>query len=404
MSEATPTQKQRARSTATRDARRRISAIKRRRVKAEAATADDTVSPVPLARVADAMDSLGMLPGQQPDRVAQGATLHQARREATEEGRDGSRLDLHDLVMERAREPGEHPDAGAEVSRTRARAPAVTRRAEAVAQVLAGRRAPREQVRPAAASAADGGGTKWAMMHTFEEFLQRYRTVTPAKAPTPRLATQAAPPPGPPEGADAAPARDAFLDALLARRPHWDALADLAHDPEQAAQLVALQPIGAARVAEALYEPEEGQRPCVLGQACQGTLLAHSRAPLVLREWMTTEELSVWRDRGTLPALHGPCLLCVHFLVNRAWHRARNRDQGGGVATALLQPHYYVVDQPGEYRAGVMIQSTGAHGEGLARPFRLHCLSDYCEDLERGELPTSTRPQGFRERAEVFFH
>ncbi len=145
-------------------------------------------------------------------------------------------------------------------------------------------------------------------------------------------------------------------------------------------------------------------RPCLLGNHCQARRVPHSRGPITLREWLYEGEWQAYQRDGTLPAERNLCIMCTRFLVNKVWqrnknddHRASTEDSGGVYKVA--QPHYCVVDQPGQYRRSRMIHPTPGHTEGIVRPFPLHDLSDYLED----DRVLPGQPPGFRERGELFF-
>lgn len=241
-------------------------------------------------------------------------------------------------------------------------------------------------------------------MRPFDEFLRAFRNDESPEAP--KIPTTDTP-------IDEAEARQLeiaqkFIDALLERVPYWESLQDLSRGDVEAAvkreSMEQLECVTAEHVAEFLYAPDmdskKRQRPCVLGDACQGRKLEHSRGPITLCEWMPLGDWAAWRESGKLPRHHGPCILCVHYMVNRAWQRRKNVDRKPtDDEMPVIQPHYYDCDKPGEYRADAMIHPSAGFVEGLVRPFRVHDLTDFVEDTER----SPDAPPGFRERAEIFF-
>lgn len=356
---------------------------------------------IPLTPLGDTLDTLGMLPGQRPDTGAQqallatdgaaGAAAPAAASSTTGKLSNANRTRLHDLVLAEAaaaaQRPGrpDVPAAGSAAAPQTAAAPHPPPPAPPSSQ---DRLAPGRLGGSARAQSVDvlpAEDPALSVMRPFQEFLERYRKPESTRDGVNKDGNVGA------DDLEDQHTLDRFLDALLARQPYWESLPDYARDPDQMEALADLQPVSAAQVAQALRAPAgPTERGCVLGAGCQGRRLQHRRGPVTLREWVAPGD-----SPGPEP---GPCLLCVHYLVTRAWLRRRNRDQDGGGGGGVLQPHYYLVDQPGEYRAGTMIQSTKRDAEGLLRPFRLHVLSDFYED------PSDDGPPGFLERAEVFFH
>jgi len=192
-----------------------------------------------------------------------------------------------------------------------------------------------------------------------------------------------------------------FVEDILNRLPYWSRLAN--YRIQDDFKLPELPEVDAKQVAAFLYAPTGTMRPCVFGGRCRARHIPHSKGPIILREWLSPVEWRRYQSTGTLPSEQNLCIICLHYLVNKGWLRNKNNDhraiESDSGLSQITQPHYYRINVPGQYRRSCMIHTTPKYTEGIIRPFRLHDLSDFIEDVNVGPK----EPPGFLERGEIFF-
>lgn len=142
-----------------------------------------------------------------------------------------------------------------------------------------------------------------------------------------------------------------------------------------------LEPCSKAYCADFFREPrgeEFGERECRRDADCIFMLLA-ARYPdsaveatnaegFVCREFLRPSELDGWVSTGKLPASRRLCLGCERLLTTFYYYLHQTRGES---PVELIQTHYNLIDEPGEYDAARCLYPNPDAGKwtGIARPF-----------------------------------
>ena len=126
-----------------------------------------------------------------------------------------------------------------------------------------------------------------------------------------------------------------------------------------------------------LREPVGEERPCIMGDMCQGMQLPHVKdQKFVLREFLLPSEEEQSKRTRQWPKEGRLCLLCKRAEIARAFINIR--ADGMGVKNhMILQDYRNLVNVPGEYRLEDCILSSSTIFQGLLDPVVLHIKSGY---------------------------
>ena len=135
---------------------------------------------------------------------------------------------------------------------------------------------------------------------------------------------------------------------------------------------------------EFLREPLGTERPCVMGDNCQGHQLYHIKSDgFTLREFLLPSENEEFKRTGKLPEDGHLCLMCKRTEVARAFINIR-ADGKGVKETVVLQDYRNIVGLPGEYCVEDCILSSPTCYQGLLDPIVLHMKNAYRLETRNG--------------------
>lgn len=126
-----------------------------------------------------------------------------------------------------------------------------------------------------------------------------------------------------------------------------------------------------------LREPIGKERPCIMGDQCQGLQLPHVKDnAFILREFLLPTEEDEYKRTGKLPAEGRLCLMCKRSEIARAFINIR-ADGMGVKNNVVLQDYRNVVNEEGEYCLEDCILSSHTIFQGLLDPVVLHLRNAY---------------------------
>lgn len=133
-----------------------------------------------------------------------------------------------------------------------------------------------------------------------------------------------------------------------------------------------------------LREPVGKDRPCIMGDQCQGMHLPHVKTnAFVLREFLLPTEEEEFKRSGTLPAEGRLCLMCKRSEIARAFINIR-ADGMGVKNNTILQDYRNIVGEEGEYCMEDCILSSPNIFQGLLDPVVLHLRNAYRLQVKQG--------------------
>lgn len=126
-----------------------------------------------------------------------------------------------------------------------------------------------------------------------------------------------------------------------------------------------------------LREPIGKERPCIMGEQCQGLHLPHVHDnAFVLREFLLPTEEDEFKRTGKLPNAGRLCLMCKRSEIARAFINIR-ADGMGVKNNIVLQDYRNIVDEEGEYCLEDCILSSHTIFQSLLDPVVLHLRNAY---------------------------
>lgn len=128
---------------------------------------------------------------------------------------------------------------------------------------------------------------------------------------------------------------------------------------------------------EYLREPVGSERPCLLGNQCEGLKITMARdRRFILREFLLPSEQKEYEATGKFKPERRLCLMCKRKETARAFINIR-ADGMGMREDSILQDWRNLVDVEGEYCLKDCIISSRHTYEGLIDPIVLHIRSAY---------------------------
>ena len=128
---------------------------------------------------------------------------------------------------------------------------------------------------------------------------------------------------------------------------------------------------------EFLREPVGNERPCLLGNQCEGLKITMARdKAFIVREFLLPTEQKEFEATGKYTPEKRLCLMCKRKEIARAWINIR-ADNMGMREDSILQDYRNLVDVEGEYCLKDCIVSSRHTYEGLIDPIVLHIRSAY---------------------------
>ena len=128
---------------------------------------------------------------------------------------------------------------------------------------------------------------------------------------------------------------------------------------------------------EYLREPVGNERPCLLGQQCEGLQITMARdKAFILREFLLPKEEKEYQATGKFKPERRLCLMCKRKETARAWANIK-ADGMGMREDSVLQDWCNIVDIEGEYSLKDCVVSSRHTWEGLTDPIVLHIRSAY---------------------------
>ena len=147
---------------------------------------------------------------------------------------------------------------------------------------------------------------------------------------------------------------------------------------------VSIQVVTRAYEEEYLREPMRKERPCIMGDQCQGMHLPHVKEnAFVIREFLLPTEEEEYKHTGKLPTEGRLCLMCKRSEIARAFVNIR-ADGMGVKNNVILQDYRNIVGQDGEYCMDDCILSSPTTFQGLLDPVVLHLKNAYRLKIENG--------------------
>ena len=140
---------------------------------------------------------------------------------------------------------------------------------------------------------------------------------------------------------------------------------------------VSIQVVTRAYEEQYLCEPVGKQRPCIMGDQCQGMHLPHVlENAFILREFLLPTEEEEYGRTGKLPSEGCLCLMCKRSEIARAFINIR-ADGMGVKNNVILQDYRNIVDVEGEYCLDDCLLSSQTVFQGLLDPIVLHLRNAY---------------------------
>jgi len=166
-----------------------------------------------------------------------------------------------------------------------------------------------------------------------------------------------------------------YVRALIQQKP-CDTLSpeDIKHKDHVR---VSIQVVTRAYEEQYLREPVGKERPCIMGDQCQGMHLPHvSENAFVLREFLLPTEEEEYNRTGKLPLEGRLCLMDKRSEIARAFINIR-ADGMGVKNNVILQDYRNIVDVEGEYCLDDCLLSSHSVFQGLLDPVVLHLRNAY---------------------------
>ena len=166
-----------------------------------------------------------------------------------------------------------------------------------------------------------------------------------------------------------------YVRALLQQKP-VDTLSpeDIKHKEHVR---TSIQVVTRAYEEEYLREPVRKERPCIMGEQCQGMHLTHvTENAFVIREFLLPTEEEEYKRTGKLPAEGRLCLMCKRSEIARAFINIR-ADGMGVKSNVMLQDYRNIVGEEGEYCMDDCILSSPTIFQGILEPVVLHLRNAY---------------------------
>lgn len=166
-----------------------------------------------------------------------------------------------------------------------------------------------------------------------------------------------------------------YVRALLQQKP-CDTLSpeDIKHKEHVR---TSIQVVTRAYEDEYLREPVRKERPCIMGDQCQGMHLPHIKDDaFVIREFLLPTEEEQYKRTGKLPAEGRLCLMCKRSEIARAFINVR-ADGMGVKSNVMLQDYRNIVGEEGEYCMEDCILSSPTVFQGILEPIVLHLRNAY---------------------------
>jgi hypothetical protein len=173
-----------------------------------------------------------------------------------------------------------------------------------------------------------------------------------------------------------------YVRALIQQKP-CDTLSpeDIKHKEHVR---TSIQVVTRAYEEQYLREPMGKERPCIMGDQCQGMHLPHvTENAFVLREFLLPTEEEEYTRTGKLPAEGRLCLMCKRSEIARAFINIR-ADGMGVKNNVILQDYRNIVDEEGEYCLSDCLLSSPQVFQGLLDPIVLHVRNAYRLKVENG--------------------
>jgi len=173
-----------------------------------------------------------------------------------------------------------------------------------------------------------------------------------------------------------------YVRALIQQKP-CDTLSpeDIKHKEHVR---VSIQVVTRAYEEKYLREPVGKERPCIMGDQCQGMQLPHIKDnAFVVREFLLPTEEEEYKRSGKLPSEGRLCLMCKRSEIARAFINIR-ADGMGVKNNVILQDYRNIVDEEGEYCLSDCLLSSPQVFQGLLDPIVLHVRNAYRLKVEDG--------------------
>lgn len=140
---------------------------------------------------------------------------------------------------------------------------------------------------------------------------------------------------------------------------------------------VSIQVVRRAYEEQYLREPVGKERPCIMGEHCQGLHLPQVKEnAFILREFLLPTEEEEYNRTGKLPAEGRLCVMCKRSEIARAFINIR-ADGMGVKNNVVLQDYRNIVGEEGEYCLDDCILSSHNIFQGLLDPVVLHLRNAY---------------------------
>lgn len=147
---------------------------------------------------------------------------------------------------------------------------------------------------------------------------------------------------------------------------------------------VSIQVVTRAYEEEYLREPLRKERPCIMGDQCQGMHLPHVKQnAFILREFLLPTEEEDYKRTGKLPSEGRLCLMCKRSEIARAFVNIR-ADGMGVKNNVILQDYRNIVGEEGEYCMEDCILSSPTVFQGILDPVVLHLKNAYRLKIQNG--------------------
>jgi len=173
-----------------------------------------------------------------------------------------------------------------------------------------------------------------------------------------------------------------YVRALIQQKP-CDTLSpeDIKHKEHVR---TSIQVVTRAYEEQYLREPTGKERPCIMGDQCQGLHLPHvTENAFVLREFLLPTEEEEYTRTGKLPPEGRLCLMCKRSEIARAFINIR-ADGMGVKNNVIFQDYRNIVDEDGEYCLSDCLLSSPQVFQGLLDPIVLHVRNAYRLKVENG--------------------
>jgi len=133
-----------------------------------------------------------------------------------------------------------------------------------------------------------------------------------------------------------------------------------------------------------LREPVGKERPCIMGDQCQGMHLPHvNDNAFIVRELLLPTEEEEYKRTGKLPTEGRLCLMCKRSEIARAFINIR-ADGMGVKNNVILQDYRNMVDVDGEYCLEDCILTSPTIYQGILDPVVLHVKTAYRLRVQNG--------------------